>query len=75
MNEWMNERYYPWQFGYQVFNNGFAINLSTIPIVLKKTQTNKQTLYHLSIILLLQDLLQVSGIIDPPKVYKAFFFF
>jgi hypothetical protein len=35
----------------------------------QKTKKTKQTLYHLSIILLLQ----VSGIIHPPKVYKAFF--
>jgi hypothetical protein len=37
----------------------------------KDPPKTKKTLYHLSIILLLQDLLQVYGIIHPPTVYKA----
>jgi hypothetical protein len=52
---------------YQSFNHPYCTQKDPQ----KKKKTNKQTLYHLSIILLLQ----VSGVIHPPKVYKASFFF
>ncbi len=73
----MNESYYPWQFGYQVVNHGFVINLSSIiPIELKKTpKKNKQKTNSLSLINNTFVAGFVFGIIHPPKVYKAFFFF
>jgi hypothetical protein len=42
MNEWMNE-WYPWRFGYQVFNHGFAINLQSSQNCTKKKIKKKLT--------------------------------